>query len=182
MISTPTLTIMPRNVFALLAVLAPFLLCSGPPLQAAPKTSSSSTAPHTLSGGQNVLVASPDRLYEVRLTGGDAAPSFVYIYKVAGGRRRLVHPKIVDARGFVWVPKHPHLLVVAAGGGTEDFQGAQLALWDGGEQLRELVPVKDRGAEGFELEGVTADGKTLVYAHNTGGDVLVHLHLRLPSR
>lgn len=182
MISTPTLTIMPRNALALLVVFVPFLLCSRAPLQAAPKTSSPSTLPHTLSGGQDVFVASPDRLYEARLTGGDAVPSYVYIYRVLRGRRRLVRPKIVDARGFVWVPKHPHLLVVAAGGGTEDFQGAQLASWDDGKQLRELVPVKDRGSEGFELEGVTADGKTLVYAHNTGEDVLVHLRLRLPSR
>lgn len=160
-----------------------FWLCGGAALQAGQKPLGPLLPPRTPAGAQGVFVASPDGLYEARITGGDAVPTYVSLYRVSGGHRKMVLPRVVDAQEFLWVPKHPHMLVVAAGGATGDFQGAQVGLWNGGGRLRGLVPVKDRGTEGFDLEGVTADGTVLVYDHQTAeGKMLVNLRLRLPFR
>lgn len=137
--------------------------------------------PHTLMGATKSPIVSPDHLYAARLTGGDAVPSFLSIYRVSGRHRQLVRPRIVDADSFIWVPHHPHLLAVAAGHGTDDSPAAQLSLWSGGQRLRELILVKDRELEGFEVDGATPDGKVLVYDHFIGGKVLINLRSKLPS-
>jgi hypothetical protein len=84
----------------------------------------------------------------------------------------------------VWVPRHPHRLVVATCG---VYGKASLVMWDGGTHWRSLHPVRQPENECFELFGVTDDGRQIVYGHdpNTGVPTarLSRRHwLKLPAR
>lgn len=157
------------------------------PLQAWSKSLDTLLPPHTPSGATATYFPSPDRLYEARLTGGDGVPRFLSLYQIAGKyqlagkHQHLMRLRIAGAQSFVWVPHHPHTLAVAADGSVDDDSLAQLSLWSGGQRLRELVPVKDKESEGFEIDGVTPDGKVLVYDHFVNGTFLINLRLKLLS-
>lgn len=165
------------------------MLCYGPDLRAQPNQTERLVAPHTQMGASRQLFPSPDHLYAARITGGDAVPTFLSIYQVSGKRRLLACPRVAGADSFVWVPHHPHLLAVAADGSVDTGSKAQLSLWNGGKRLQELVPLghkmmdgyDERELEGFDVDGVTADGRFLVYSHMTAdGDFPKSPRLRLP--
>jgi hypothetical protein len=123
---------------------------------------------------------SPDRRYIVRWHLEMPATSELTIID-ARSRRALVH--IDDMNDFVWVPHHPHRLVVAAGG---PFGKGFLRMWEKGRRWRSLYRVHRPKAECFSLFGVTRDGQFIIYGHGPSGDLETydppHLRrwLRLP--
>lgn len=159
-------------------------------LQAQSKSPDALLPPHTSSGATAAYFPSPDRLYEARLTGGDAVPRFLSLYQVTGRHQHSIRIRVAGVQNFVWVPRRPHTLVVAAYGSADNESPAQLSLWSGGRKLHELVPLKRqeisgtdiRELEGFDIDGVTPDGKALVYDFlNADGGGPINVRLRLPT-
>jgi hypothetical protein len=103
---------------------------------------------------------SPDRKYIARLEHGDGDVWDLTLLD-SRSRRRLITTD--DVQALIWVPGHPHRLVVATCGA---YGKAQLGLWDRGSRWRSLHAVKNPVNECFTLYGVTADGQTLIYGHD----------------
>lgn len=132
--------------------------------------------------GERRRYPSPDGLYIARITHGDAD---TWSLAIIGrqGRTPLVHAD--DLQALVWVPGHPHRLVLAT---CSLYGKAILGQWDGGRGWRSLHRVRDPDRECFTLYGVTADGRSIVYGYDpavsgrrTDGDPLRRRRwLRLP--
>lgn len=167
-----------------------FSLCSEASLQAQAKHPARLIPAHTLPGVSKTFFASPDHQYEARITGGDSTPTFLCIYQIPQNRQKVLQLRVPGAGSFVWVPYQPHTLVVAADGSADTGAKARLSLWNGRKHLRELVPLKHqeidgtdiRELEGFDIDGVTPDGKVLVYNFlNADGGGPINVRLRLPA-
>lgn len=136
---------------------------------------------------------SPDGKYIAQLTRelGDAGHLTIY-------RRQPTKPGILLTKlvaswrfdgvgGCIWVPRRGHWLLVS---GTGVYGPAMINLWTGGKRVRVLRRAKNPngGDEGFNILGVTADGRTMIYEHfgknspdpnyNRQG----RLYMRLPRR
>jgi hypothetical protein len=103
---------------------------------------------------------SPDGKYIARLQHGEANVWELSIVDSRSGQR-LIRDNDVD--GLVWVPRHPHRLVIAT---CAIYTRARLSLWEGGRRWRSLRPVKRPDAECFMLYGVAANGRFIVYGHD----------------
>src|ERR1051326_1847230 len=115
----------------------------------------SQTEARSLNERRNHL--SPDKMYVASLQHGDGDVWDLTIRR-SRSRQRLVRAD--DVHGLAWVPGHHHRLVVATCG---LYGEARLALWDGGKHWRVLHPVKRPYEECFWLDGVSADGESILY-------------------
>lgn len=84
----------------------------------------------------------------------------------AQSRKVVVH--LPDMSDFLWVPHHPHRLVVAGGG---PFGHGFLWMWEGGRRWRNLLRLRRPKEESCVLFGVTRDGQFLIYGHGPSGDL-----------
>jgi hypothetical protein len=125
---------------------------------------------------------SPDRRFIVRAR--IEMPNTSELTLIDARRHRRI-AYLPDMNDFVWVPNHPHCLIVAGGG---PFGDGFLRMWEDGPRWRNLLRVWRPKREMFVLFGVTRDGQFMIYGHGPSGDLESfdppHLRqwMRLPQR
>lgn len=111
--------------------------------------------------------ASPDKEYIATFALGEAEVGILTVHAVKDNNpkhisHRVLLKSVQDVQGFVWVPGKPHSLIFASSG---IYGKASLAIWKGGTEAKMLCQVKHLDSEWFQLDGISADGKVIVYRH-----------------
>jgi hypothetical protein len=135
------------------------------------------------------LRRSPDGRFEARLTICGGEIGYLTVYRAAVGRgpferRYAVSGEFGDVHTCAWVPGHGHWLVVTTGGA--DSGVGMLALWTSAGQTRMMRRAASPRGEGFDLRGITPDGRAVLYEHygenspDPEGNGNTRLRLELP--
>ena len=110
---------------------------------------------------------SPDKKYIATFALGEAEVGVLTVHAVKDDNpkhvpHRVLLKSVQDVQGFVWVPGKPHSLVFASSG---IYGKASLAIWKGGTEAKMLCRVRQPDSEWFQLDGISADGRMIVYRH-----------------
>lgn len=112
---------------------------------------------------------SPDGKYTFKYSAGDGALSDIAILYRNGDKNKSNLLKIKNlrgVRGFTWLPKREHTLVLA----VQRTEGKPfIAMWNGRKmkvlKVGNLPQDVDPAAEYFSIVGVSLDGKKVIYTH-----------------
>lgn len=129
-------------------------------------------------GGRPSSCVSPDGQYIAKVVRTNYNVSILSVLRNGtGGRRRTKQAPILrnieNVTSYIWVPKHPHMLVFATGGSlimtrlvlwSGEYAKGTLSYWNGASHITNLYPVKEPKNELFGIYGVSADGENLVYS------------------
>ena len=136
---------------------------------------------------KEVLRNSPDGKYTARLIVSDGEAGSLTIYRKQIGSNRFhskyaVSAQIASVEGCVWVPRHSHWIAFSTSG---SYGWGTIGLWTGNRKFRWLRRAKSEN-EGFNIRGVSTNGRTLVYEHYGSNSPDPHnkrkgrLYMRLP--